>query len=415
MKSIFQFMFVVSCLSITTNPSLAQWVHTNGSPSNVRCLAISGTNLFAGSDDSGVFLSTDSGVSWTRVWGSDYLRVPALAVSGTNLFAGTGEFAGGVFLSTNNGTSWTQVTTGLTNTFVNCFAVSGTNLFAGTLTPGGVFLSTNNGTSWTGVNNGLTNTSGYFSRASGVGALVVNGTNLFASTNGNGIFRSTNNGTSWTQVNSGLTDTIVFSLTVSGTNLFAGTSTGGIFLSTNNGTSWTQVDSGLTNDSYMSFAVSGTNLFVGTALGNVYLSSNNGTSWTKVGSGLPGGALAVSGTNLFAGGLGGGGVWRRPLSEMITSVNRLSTDLPTNFSLCQNYPNPFNPTTTISFSLPSKAFVSLKVFDLLGNEVTSIISEELSAGTYSQQWNAANMSSGIYFYRLQVGSFTETKKLVLLR
>lgn len=100
---------------------------------------------------------------------------------------------------------------------------------------------------------------------------------------------------------------------------------------------------------------------------------------------------------------------------MITSVKRSSNDLPAHFNLDQNYPNPFNPVTTISFSLPSKSFVSLKVYDSLGREVITILSEELPAGTYSKQWNAADLPSGIYFYRLQAGSFTETKKLVLLK
>jgi hypothetical protein len=103
------------------------------------------------------------------------------------------------------------------------------------------------------------------------------------------------------------------------------------------------------------------------------------------------------------------------------------------YSLEQNYPNPFNPSTTISFSLPSKAFVLLKVFDLIGREVATLISREISAGKHSRQWNAEGMPSGIYFYRLsavpsggrdlvttagrdgQAGSFTETKKLILLR
>ncbi|MBK9229219.1 MAG: hypothetical protein IPL67_19700 [Ignavibacteria bacterium] len=101
--------------------------------------------------------------------------VHSLAVSGTNLFAGTG---GGVFLSTNNGTNWTAVNNGLTNTYVFSLAVSGTNLFAGT-SSGGVFLSTNNGTSWTAVNNGLTYTQ--------VSSFAVSGTNLFAGTQG-GVF-----------------------------------------------------------------------------------------------------------------------------------------------------------------------------------------------------------------------------------
>jgi len=88
---------------------------------------------------------------------------------------------------------------------------------------------------------------------------------------------------------------------------------------------------------------------------------------------------------------------------------------PTVFSLTQNFPNPFNPSTTISFDLPRKSFVSLKVFDLIGREIASIISEDMPAGSYTKQWNASNLTSGVYFYRLQAGLFIETKKLVLLR
>ncbi len=85
------------------------------------------------------------------------------------------------------------------------------------------------------------------------------------------------------------------------------------------------------------------------------------------------------------------------------------------FALGSNFPNPFNPATTFSFSLPSTSFVSLKVFDALGREVSVVVSEELSAGAHARQWDAAGLPSGMYFYRLQAGSFTETKKLLLLR
>jgi hypothetical protein len=88
---------------------------------------------------------------------------------------------------------------------------------------------------------------------------------------------------------------------------------------------------------------------------------------------------------------------------------------PEYFQLYQNYPNPFNPVTTITFSIPSRSFVSLKIFDALGKEVANLISSELSKGTYSQQWSADGIASGVYFYRLQAGSYAETKKLILLR
>ena len=125
-------------------------------------------------------------------------------------------------------------------------------------------------------------------------------------------------------------------------------------------------------------------------------------------------SIAISGENLFAGTYSG--MWEVPTSQMIIdAVNNDKNQIPTSYVLEQNYPNPFNPNTTITFSLPSKSYVRLKVFDLIGREIASIVDEELSAGTYLRQWTAINISSGIYFYRLQSGSFSETKKMVLLR
>jgi hypothetical protein len=180
--------------------------------------------------------------------------VQSLAISGTNLFAGTSS---GVFLSTTSGASWKEVNTGLTNTNVLALSVSGTSLFAGAY-GGFVFLSTNTGTSWNAVDSGLTN--------SWIIAFAVSGTNIFAGTDGNGAFVSTNNGTSWTAVDSGLTNSWVSAFAVSGTNLFAGTSSG-VFLSTKSGASWKEVNTGLTNTNVLALSVSGTNLFAGTGDG----------------------------------------------------------------------------------------------------------------------------------------------------
>ncbi len=99
----------------------------------------------------------------------------------------------------------------------------------------------------------------------------------------------------------------------------------------------------------------------------------------------------------------------------ITAVAEKPSFQPLGFSLGQNYPNPFNPSTTITFSLPARSFVHLKIFDVLGKEVATIVSEELTGGNYSRQWNATGVPSGVYFYRLQAGSYTETKRLLLLR
>jgi len=105
-----------------------------------------------------------------------------------------------------------------------------------------------------------------------------------------------------------------------------------------------------------------------------------------------------------------------PDGEQAVSVNQpMDLNVPSSVELMQNYPNPFNPTTTISFNLSKRTFVTLKVFDVLGKEVATIISEVMPAGNYSRQWNAENIPGGVYFYRLQTNLFTQTKKLVLLR
>ena len=99
----------------------------------------------------------------------------------------------------------------------------------------------------------------------------------------------------------------------------------------------------------------------------------------------------------------------------ITAVEPLPVPLPTEFSLSQNYPNPFNPSTTIQFSLPQAENVQLKVFNLLGQEIETLINEYLPSGTYQQQFTATNMPSGIYIYELKAGKQIEKKKMVLLK
>ena len=110
------------------------------------------------------------------------------------------------------------------------------------------------------------------------------------------------------------------------------------------------------------------------------------------------------------------GIWQRPLSDILNSIEKNYTySTPIRFSLEQNYPNPFNPITTIPFTITSRSFVSLKIFDLLGREVDILINGILPAGSFSCKWDATGKTSGIYFCCLQSGSYTETKKLIVLR
>jgi hypothetical protein len=101
---------------------------------------------------------------------------------------------------------------------------------------------------------------------------------------------------------------------------------------------------------------------------------------------------------------------------LVTKVmNSYQTEIPQSYFLAQNYPNPFNPATTIEFALPKSAFVTLKVFNLLGEEVATLVAEQRSAGIHKLNWDARGLASGVYLYRLEAGSFIQTKKLILMR
>ncbi|MDP3684558.1 MAG: T9SS type A sorting domain-containing protein [Ignavibacteria bacterium] len=98
-----------------------------------------------------------------------------------------------------------------------------------------------------------------------------------------------------------------------------------------------------------------------------------------------------------------------------SGVVEVNIDAPTKFELTQNYPNPFNPSTVISWQVPAGSYVSLKVYDVLGKEVATLVNEELKAGSYSVDFNASHLASGIYFYSIKAGNFIQSKKMILMK
>jgi hypothetical protein len=113
--------------------------------------------------------------------------------------------------------------------------------------------------------------------------------------------------------------------------------------------------------------------------------------------------------------VGGNGHVYATTNGGIVSVDNDAQHSVEEFVLHQNYPNPFNPTTKIVYGIPSRAFVELKLFDVLGREVATLVSELKRPGAYTVKWNAQDYPSGVYFYRLSTNGFVETKKLLLLR
>ena len=185
---------------------------------------------------------------------------------------------------------------------------------------------------------------------------------------------------------------------------------------------WTAIDPPMMNKYINAFAVGDDSvIFAGTAFSGVFLSTDDGTSWTAVNTGLTPvqiNALAVGtvgsgSTYLYAG--TNIGVWKRRISDMVTDVVQQNNVIPSNIILCHNYPNPFNPSTTIHYALSSFEHVTLTIYDQLGREISALVNEGQSAGWKEVVLNANNASSGIYFYTLNAGNFSETKKLILIK
>jgi hypothetical protein len=159
---------------------------------------------------------------------------------------------------------------------------------------------------------------------------------------------------------------------------------------------------------FKGFAQSSTVPWSAFDMGFVVSSSPTTTLQSAVGQGFVGTTLGTN-TIIYSGFLAD------PLfSGVVTSIAE-EGEIPKEYALSQNYPNPFNPTTTIESALPHTSHVSLKVYNLLGQEVLTLVDEEKSAGVYRVQFNAMELASGLYVYRMRAGEYVATKKLMVLK
>jgi len=395
-------------MTVIPPKSQAQWVQTNGPSGETLVLTVKSDTVFAGTDTSGVQFSLDDGLDWYNS-GLSKETIYSIADDGNAIFAAT---ALGVSLSTNNGTSWHSTFEAGT---ANAIAFLDNKVYAGT--GSGIYISTNQGKGWYSSDSGL-------SRSTDVSTITICDTTIVIGAYGGMtvehswfvVLRSTDKGISWNLPDSAFTAVYINILVTQGQNIFAGTTHSGIYRSTNAGRTWAQANTGLTSMAVNSFAVNGTNVFAATESG-VFLSTNEGGQWWQTNSGLLDTSVqsvVVSGKYLLAG-TQSHGVWRRPLSEIVSSAKESNVIIPNEFFLFQNYPNPFNPTTVISYQLPANIFVTLRVYDELGRLVKTLREETQAVGTHSVTFDASSLSSGVYFYRLTAGNFFDTKKLLVIK
>lgn len=409
---------------LRSDDNAASWTRqVNGFKASrvLSLLAVDNQTILSGNESSGIFRSINEGVDWeVSSMGLTSFAIRVMAQGpGDYIFAGISGVSG-INRSTDLGQSWELVNNGFSGSSVQAITTTDAQVYAAS--NAGVFCSVDSGDTWQNLpNNGLTNTN--------IRALAVNsqGT-IFAGTWNGGVFRFMENDTIWTEVNNGITRLFISALAIDDNgNLFAGTSGGGVFRSEDDGDNWVQINQGLTSTgvNVLSTQAAGT-IYAGTSQG-VFYSEDNGDNWMALNNGLSNlniRSLLVRPNDILYAGTYGNGVYRIDLNQ--TSLDHTTDPLPAQFTLEQNYPNPFNPTTNIEFQIPPggrSAFgsVELKVYDINGRLVKTLLNEPLSAGFHSVVWNGKNdngqrVASGLYFYQLKAGEkFQQVRKMMLIR
>jgi photosystem II stability/assembly factor-like uncharacterized protein len=430
-------MLVVTILAFFTGSVLAQsdfWQQTSGPVdpssgqinSDISSLAqTSSGSIFCTIVGGNLFKTTDNGTTWASIpLPPPVTNAYAIAVnSNDEIFLGD-FFNSRLVRSTDNGLTWDTVSTPFNDgrgggvSLIrfdgqgNIFLFYDDNL--GNNSIRGFYKSTDDGISWTkAASTGLTNPYIYSFD-------IAPNNNLYVATGYYGfIYRSTDGGETFTITNFAQREWLNKVVVYPDGTVFAG-GEGGFWISTDNGNSWTMHNTGLVNSSNPGvrdiMVNSGGDVYATPFDGGVAVSHDKGNTWTRIDGGLTTtrtiNPLLSANNYLFAGSRDAG-VFRSV--NAVTAVEADKKMIPDKFKLSQNYPNPFNPSTTIEFSVPQQSFVTLKVYDLLGREVASLVNKELQAGSYVTQFNASNLASGVYLYRLNAGEFVQTKKLMLMK
>jgi photosystem II stability/assembly factor-like uncharacterized protein len=370
-----------------------------------------------------IYLSKDNAQTWdslssVRTGSTDLILVGEMLLS-TSFYARPGidiEPLPCVFRSRDYGRSWDSLLAALFGS--PSLMMCGPELYANP--DGKLFVSSDTGTTWTRIDS-LGTFPGLIAEVTADGSalyVMIQTDSMYA----NKLYRSTNRGTSWTDAGAGLPSNFL-TVTAHGDSVYVATSRAEFFMSRDHGNSWRAINSGLPDSSgFWSLFLVGNTLLASISedfYQTVYQLDSSDSTWRKFDDGLqlPQKAyiydFAASGEYIFLG--TEGAVWRRPLTDLNTAMKQPQVFLPDGFSLSQNYPNPFNPSTTIKFELPKSSMVQLSVYDILGREVSVLVNERKNAGSYHVRFDGAGLSSGVYFYRIKTGDFTQTRKLCLIR
>lgn len=421
MKLLFTIFFSVFFTVITINSQPISWVEqTSGLTTQLTSVSIVDDNNawicgYAGR----VLRTTNGGTNWVSVNAApipltlDLHSIYAIDAN-TALVAGSGA-ASFLYRTSNGGANWIQVFTE-TGGFINSVQMG--NSFAGFMMGdpvGGrwsLWGTTTGGMTWdsstfylpqAGSDAGWNN-SFFFDASAGV----------WFGTNNTRVYKSLTLVSWQTQPTTGQVNSYAIWFNNPLIGFTGGTA---LLITTNAGTNWVSPPAALPGTANLAGITGfGTQWVVVRQATDIYLSSNNGVSWTTSYTAPAGNYrhIAKNRANniLYYGVRSNGGISK---GTLLTGIEPISNTIPEKFELKQNYPNPFNPNTNIEFSLPKNGFVNISIFDALGRVVTELVNNDLKAGEYKISYNASDLASGTYYYKLVSGDVVQTKKMILVK
>ncbi len=362
--------------------------------------------------------TTDGGSTWSNATGTgitgDIYNI--YAWSANDAICTTSPAATFIYKTSNGGSTWTQVYT-LAGGFIDGLQMISATEGYGMGDPVGgtwtIVKTTDGGNTW---NRMATEPVQVGAEAGWNNAFYIEGNNIWFNTNVSTVYRSTDLGLTWSSSPiAPVTSTTYGSVHFNSSTFGLASGSAGIVRSTDGGVSYTTAGTipGTGNitalEGYANYFwyVRGTGVFISADGGLTFTSAFTATSGTFndmdfAVNGCPSGWAVTS----------SGAIYKM---SILTGISGTSEIIPDNYSLKQNYPNPFNPTTNINFSIPKSGLVTLKIYDMTGKEVATLVNEVKSAGSYLVGFNASNLPSGAYFYRVSSGNFVDTKKMMLIK
>ncbi|MDQ3021399.1 MAG: choice-of-anchor J domain-containing protein [Bacteroidota bacterium] len=399
---------------------LFNWTaQTSGTASQLLSVsAVSGQIGWAAGAGPTVRRTIDGGATWTNATGTGIIGdiYNIYAWSANDAICTTTPGATFIYKTTNGGTTWTQVFTqagGFIDALQMISATEGYGLGDPVTGKWTVVKTTDGGNTWARM---ATEPAQVGGNAGWNNSFHIVGTHMWFGTNGTKVYHSPDLGLTWTNApTTGTVNTYAVHYNSTTNGLAGGTA---MVSSSNGGTSYSLVAPPGTAGNINGIEGAGTDWWATRSGTDVYRSTNQGANWTSAHtqSGAVFQHLDFAVVNGCPTGwaVGNDGVIVKMIVQGV-GISNVAGEVPSSYLLKQNFPNPFNPTTNINFSIPKSGFVTLKVYDMVGKEVVTLVNEVKNAGNYIVGFNAATLPSGAYFYRIETNDFADTKKMLLIK